>query len=144
MDASLLQRVTCGDLEAMEFLAKHWSPYVHAIDDIIDGDRAGPEETLNAFAAAAVLYGHPFYLKHMPALQRLVLVITNAYADSVAWEKSEVEWQRDWADHHRHVGMDMVIAVAQICGGYEHARKISREQRAICWHEHHTPNGEAV
>lgn len=144
MDLRLAERVCNGDREAMDWLAHHWSPYVHGIDDIIDGDRCKPEDVLDTFARAALLYAHPFYLKNLLALQRLVLVITNAYADSVAWEKSEVQWQRDWSDHNRHVGMEMVIAVAQICGGYQHARAISKEQRVICWHDHHTPQGEVI
>lgn len=144
LDSGLLQRVCGADREAADFLSNHWSPYVHEIDDIIDGERTKPEEILATFARAAVLYAHPFYLKHLAALQGLVLIITNMYADSVAWERSQVQWQRDWADHNRHVGMEMVIAVAQICGGYEHARAISQEQRVVCWHDHHTPIGEPV
>lgn len=144
LDVRLLERVCNGNQEAMDFLANHWGPYVHAIDDIIDGDDNSPEHILNTFARAAVLYGHPFYVRNRQELQRLVLVITNMYADSVAWEKSRVEWQQVWADHNRHVGMEMVVAVAQLCGGYEHGRAISAEQRLICYHDHHTPAGEAV
>jgi hypothetical protein len=143
-DIKLLQRVTRGDQEAMDFLANQWSPYVHEIDDIIDGDRRAPEAILCTFARAAMLYSHPFYLKHLPALRQLVLVINNLYADSVAWENSPLPWRRDWADHNRHAGMEMVIAVAQICGGYEHARAISQEQRSICWNDHHDQKGKAI
>ncbi len=144
LDEQLLQRVTCGNQEAMDFLAYHWSPYVHEIDDIVDGDRTSAEDILATFARAPVLYSHPFYLKHLPALRQLVLVINNLFADAVAWEKSQDEWKRDWADHNRHAGMEMVVAVAQICGGYEHARLISREQRAICWQDHHDREGSAI
>jgi len=143
-DTKLLQRVTRGDQEAMDFLANHWSPYVHEIDDIIDGDRRSAEEILSTFARAVVLYSHPFYLKNLPSLRQLVLVINNMYADSVAWERSTVDWHRDWADHNRHVGMEMVVAVAQICGGYDHARAISMEQRAICYQDHHDKKGKPV
>lgn len=144
LDQDLLGRICLANTEAMDWLANYWSPYVHAIDDIIDGDRKGPEDILRAFALAAQLYAHPFYLRNLAELKRLVLVITNLYADSVAWERSEARWQRDWADHNRHAGMEMVLAVAQICGGYDHGRVISGEQRCICWHEHHTPTGEPI
>lgn len=136
MDQALIHRVCKGNPEAIDFLSQWWAPYVHAIDDIIDGDRASAEDILKTFAMAAGLYSHPFYLRNFQGLRQVVLNITNEYADAVAWEKSKVAWQRDWADHHRHAGMGMVIAVATICGGFEHARAISLEQRAICYAEH--------
>ena len=141
LELRLWERVCGGNQEAMGFLAE-WAIYAHEIDDIIDGETTEREAVLRTFARAALLYSHPFYLKHLAALRAVVLVIGNAYADSVAWEKSAVEWQRAWADHNRHAGMEMVIAVAQICGGYEHARSVSAEQRCICWAEHHGPDGE--
>lgn len=148
-DLQLLQRICRGDTEAMDFLSQHWAPYVHDIDDIVDEvlparGQVDAERVLRAFARAAYLFSHPFYLKHIGALRQVVLVVTNMYADSVAWERSAVPWQREWADHARHAGMEMVIAVAMIAGGYEHARAISQEQRVICWHEHHTPTGEII
>jgi len=144
LDEQLLQRVTCGNAEAADFLANHWSPYVHEIDDIIDGDRPAPEDILATFARAIEVYSHPFYLRHMAELKRLLLVINNLYADTVAWEKSSEAWKREFADHNRHCGMEIVVAVAQICGGYEHARRISAEQREICYHDHHDNQGKAV
>jgi hypothetical protein len=137
LEINLLRRICCGDEQAMDFLAHFWAPYVHGIDDIIDGDKKSAEEILAVFALAATLYSHPFYLKHLEALRQHIIVCTNIYADSVAWENSPIPWQREWADHNRHVGMEMVICVASICGGYRHARLISQEQRAVCWDEHH-------
>jgi hypothetical protein len=144
LSEQLLQRICCGQPDAMDFLAHYWSPYVHEIDDFMDGDRTDKRDLLKTFARAAMLYSHPFYLKHLTALRAVVLNVTVTYADSVDWEKSNEGWKRDWADHNRHAGMDMVLAVAAICGGYEHAFAISQEQRAICWHEHHDREGKAV
>lgn len=140
-DWKALERACCGNGEAMEWLLL-WRDYVHNIDDLVDGDLRGPEGLLATFAMAPVLYSHPFYIKNLAALRQVVLNCTNAYADSVMWEKSQVAWQRDFADHYRHYGAEMVLAVAQICGGYAHMRSISPELRVICWHEHHTPGGE--
>lgn len=141
-DVAKIDRFTLGNAEAADFLVRHWSPYCHEIDDIIDGERTTPEAILSTFARAVELYSHPFYLKHLAELKRLVLIINNSYADVVAWEKSPDAWQRAWADHHRHVAMEMGIAVAQICGGYDYARQLSQEQRAICYHDHHDRNGK--
>jgi len=148
-DLQALNRCCLGNREAMEFLL-HWRAYVHAIDDIIDGDADSQEDILAAFAQAPMLFSHPFYVKNMAALRQLVLNCTNAYADSVVWEKSAVKWQREFSDHYRHFGAEMVLAVASICAGltgksgYDHMRSISRELRTICWHEHHTPAGEPI
>lgn len=143
-DQAKLDRFTLGNAEAADFLANHWSPYVHEIDDIVDGARTAPEDILSTFARAPLLFSHPFYLKHLPELRRLVLIINNAYADSVAFEKSTLEWQRQWADHNRHVAMELAIAVAQICGGYNYARTLSQEQRALCWLDHHDRDGKPI
>jgi len=51
MDMAAVQRACCGNQEAMDFL-KHWSAYVHAIDDIIDGDLKGSEGIIATFAKA--------------------------------------------------------------------------------------------
>ena len=141
LDKAYLERACLGDREAMDFLLL-WNRYVHEIDDILDGDADSAEDILRTFARAAMLYSHPFYLKNIAALRQVVLIVTNAYADSVAWEKSGVEWKRNWADHNRHAGLEMVLAVAMILGGYDHARAISPEQREICQHDHHDQDGE--
>jgi len=136
LDQHLVQRVCCGNLEAMDFLANHWQPYVHEVDDICDGERPNPRDQLKTFARALLVYTHPFFVKNMAGLRQLALNITTTYADAVEWEKSKDDWQREWANHNRHCGMEMVVAVAAICGGHEHAFAISQEQRAICYHEH--------
>ena len=144
MDIELLHRVTCGNESAKDFLANYWSRYVHEIDDIIDEDRTKPEDILATFALAVEVYSHPFYLANLAQLKRLVLIINSTYADAVAWEQSPDAWKVNFADHHRHVGMDMVVAVAQICGGYEHGRRISQEQREICYLDHHNREGKPI
>jgi hypothetical protein len=140
LNQQLLQRVCLGNLEAMNFLVV-WQEYVHEIDDIVDGDRPDSGDICATFAKAIVVYTHPFWLKHISEFRQLALNITLAYADSAEWERGTVEWKKQWADHNRHVGMELVLAVAMVCGGYDHARGISKEQREICYHEHHK-NGE--
>ena len=139
MNVALLNRICCGNAEAADWLAHYWNPYVHEVDDIVDGDRPDPRDQLKTFARAALVYNHPFYLKHREALLTLVLNVTVTFADSVEWEKSPDAWKRDWADHNRHCGMDLVLAVAAICGGHEHAFALSREQRELCYAEHRDP-----
>lgn len=141
-DAQILQTVCCGNQQAAQWLAL-WRDYCHAIDDIEDGPTT-PEHRLATFAAAVELYTHPFFKAHEATLKQIVLNTTNAYADSVRWEKSSVPWQREWADHYRHFGVEMLLAVAGICGGYQAMRGISLELRANCHHDHHDEKGNPV
>jgi len=143
-DVKLIQRICRSDPEAMDFLANYWARYCHEIDDIIDGDRVGPELILGTFALAIELYSHPFYIKHLAGLRQVARNITSTYADTVAWEQGPADWQRKWAEHHRHCSNEMVQAVAMICGGYEHARAIMPELRAMAYHEHHDREGKAI
>jgi len=140
--------LTCcaGNAEAAHWL-RQWQGYVHCIDDQVDGDvdpanRA--EHLLETLICASELYTHPFFVKHAAKLQLLVAVVTNAYADSVAFERSPEQWKRDWADHYRHVSAEVALAVAYLCGGWQHMRKMSTELRSICHWQHHDPEGKAV
>lgn len=138
----LVKRICANNPEAMDFIANHWAPYCHEIDDIIDGERLRSEAILETFARAPMLYSHPFYLKHLDALRAVVLNVTNIYCQTVQWEGSKLEWQRQWADHHRHCSSEMVMAIAQICGGYAHARATMEELRVMSYHEHHDLRGD--
>lgn len=143
VEAQQTDWLTCGNKSAGEFL-RLWRSYVHGIDDLIDGDAVGSEALLGTFMQAAFVYSHPFYLANLPSLRQLVVNCTNAYADSVAWEKDSEEWKRQFADHYRHFGAEMVLAIASICGGYAHMREASKVLREICWREHHNEKGEVV
>lgn len=142
-EATETKWITCGNESAGDFL-RVWRAYVHGIDDIIDGDITGPEAILGVFMQAAFVYSHPFYLSNLAALRQIVVNCTNAYADSVAWEKSDEDWKRNFADHYRHFAAEMVLAIAFICGGYNHMREASKYLREICWKEHHNEKGEAI
>lgn len=132
--------LTCGNKSAGEFL-RLWRSYVHGIDDLIDGDLVGSEAMLSVFMQAAFVYTHPFFLANGVALRQIAINCTNAYADSVAWEHGE-GWKRDFADHYRHFAAEMVLAIAGLCGGYEHMRNVSPVLREICWKEHHDEKGQ--
>jgi hypothetical protein len=134
-DAVLMARVCRDDVEAQEFL-QLFNRWGHAIDDLVDGDEPkvvrASETIVRAFAMSVVLFGTPFYLRNFLALRQVTLLIANAYADAAAWEKSDIPWRRAWAEHYRHVGIEMAIAVALIVGGFDHARSVSAELRERC------------
>lgn len=134
-----------GNAKAMEF-CHLWFNYCHKIDDLID---IGPpvvsnEQILELFIMANVLYSHEFYVAHKSVLQPVVMLVTNAYADTVPWEKSTVNRQRMMADVLRCCGNEMFFAVAIICGGWQHLRSLSARLRERSWQlqhdEHDNPN----
>lgn len=117
--------------------------YCHQIDDLIDNREDGkptttPEQILKIPVNALLLYNHPFYMVHREMLMPVVLLVTNAYADSVAWEKSPSASERAIADVIRCCGNEMFFMVALICGGYEHMRRLSPRIREHSWHLQHT------
>ena len=134
-----LHRACQGQPAAMDFL-RHWSRYVHGIDDLID-EPTSHEFRIGLFAWALELYNHPFYLQHRERINPIILMATNAYADSVAWEQSPDAWKRQFSDWARHCGAEMVLCVAGIVGGYAHLREISLELRTVNYQEHHDEKG---
>lgn len=156
MDRAALGACCKNNAQAMEWLS-WWREYVHLIDDIIDEDLAecgtrsaergvkrGTERVNRMGILALQLYTHPFFRQHEASLKQLIVNITVAYELSVEWETSEMDWRRVWSDHYRHAGVEMVIAVAGICGGYEHARSIAPIAHSVCYQEHHDSHGRPV
>ena len=128
------QRVCCGNTEALDFL-RRWTIYAHAVDDIVDGDLTNKEGIIAAFIAAGELYTHPFFQKHQGLLCGVIVSVTNQWADTVSIENNNTSSKdlKEWAEHARHCGQEMVAAVAYLCGGWQHARSMSLEQRKLTY-----------
>ena len=132
-----------GNRAALEFMVM-WHEYVHEIDDLIDNNVTDPQRWLSAFAHANLVYSTDFYAAYARDLRLVVMTATNAYADSVLWEKDGNAWQKKWADVIRHSGIDMIYAVAVICGGYELMRQISAQLKEFAHKCHHDENGNPI
>jgi hypothetical protein len=133
----------CKDnLEAVDFLNR-WSKYVHAVDDLVD-EPFDSGNIIKSHATAIEIYTHPFFLKNLVALRQVAIYSNNLYADSVVWEKSDEKWKLDFVDWARHSPSEMVIATANIVGGYDHMRVVSLEMRKLCYFEHHREDGKAI
>ncbi len=144
MDEVWLKRL-CKDNElALQFM-RIWHRWVHMIDDLVDGELnkdTWREQVIQTFAVGILTLSHPFYQRNVDALRLAAVMIANTYADTVQWEKSDKEWQRQWADHHRHCAAQMALAVAALVGGFEHMRTISGELNEICYELHHDESGK--
>ena len=139
----LHQLIAKDNQQALDFLIL-WATYCHEVDDIIDNKINDPEKILRVFVTAAEVYNHPFYVRYQSYLYSLVIVISNAYADSVKWSHSMVDAQHKMSDVLRHAGNDMLFAVAFICGGYEHLRTVSSTLREQSWLNHHDDKGNSI
>ena len=141
----------------IEFIAKYighnidahiwilgYGVYVHAIDDIIDGDKTDSEFILKTFELAAMVYSYPFYLQNMHILYSLCKTASNTYMDSVLMEKSKEEWKRNYADILRTHGNEVILAVIEILHGIDVRRKASQELREISYHTHHNELGAPI
>lgn len=136
-----------GDQSAMLFCGL-WFGYCHAIDDLIDNMVDGkptthPEEILKLLATAAAIYNSDFYRRHQEQLFMAVLSITNAYADSVAWERSPLLRRRQIADVLRCCGNEMFFIVALLTGGWGHMRAMSPKIRDRSWVLQHNDQDDA-
>ena len=114
-----------GNAAAVEFLCQAWT-WFHRIDDLVDGDTKGNLAVVKTFAEGIVVLSHPFYLQNLAALRVTILNIAQLYALSVEWEGGAEAWQREWAEVQRHCGMQLALAVAMICGGWDHAQRMAR------------------
>lgn len=117
--------------------------WCHAIDDVVDVG-ATPETIVKNFALGAAVFTSNFYRAHADQLYPVVVLIANAYADSVAWEKSGEDWKRRQADVLRNCGNDMLLAVVLICGGYDAMRQVSQLIRETSHFRHHDEQGNPI
>ncbi len=138
-------RLCAGNQDAMLF-CDLWYRYCHAIDDLLDTIEDGrptmsKEQILSVFFCAAFLYNSRFYLQNAGALGPVVLMVTNMYSDSVAWEKSPLAHRRAMADVLRTCGDEMYFMIALLCGGLEHMREMSLAIRERDWLGQHDKDG---
>lgn len=130
-----------GNGQAIHFCSL-WFLYCHRIDDLID-NRTGVtnDEILEMLLCAAAIYNCDFYIANRQMLYPIVLMVTNQFADSVAWENDSVEHRRKMADVLRCCGNEMFFAVAMLVGGWGHVRIWSPKIRERDWLLQHDEKG---
>jgi hypothetical protein len=132
----LYSRACGGNPDAQIFLGC-WLDIIHRIDDQIDEGITHPEFLLQTCAFLNLIYTTPFYQENSARLSMVVILVTNAYADSVAGEHSDKIADQAIADVIRFCGNEMVLAVAFITGGYANMRALSMPLRRYSWVHHH-------
>lgn len=147
LDHTAVHRLCNGNREALEWV-QLGRIYMHEGDDLIDEDVLAGDKVAAAKRAARLgamalrLYTHPFFLKNIDALKHAMLRNFHNYRDSVIWENSDVEWQRQFSDWARHGWLEVCMTVGEICGGYDNVANESLELRTMSYVEHHSGKGE--
>lgn len=139
VDKETVVRLCNGNAEALDWI-QIGRLYVHEIDDLVDEEftkQAKAEQVCKIGALALCLYTHPFFLKNMAVLRSAMMINTNTYLDSVMWEESDVAWKRQFSDWARHGWIQVVLIVAEICGGYISMSSASRELWTMAYVAHH-------
>ena len=138
MDRETVIRICQGNTEALDWI-QLGRLYCHEIDDLIDEGHSKiekAERVCKIGAMALQLYTHPFFLKNLHVLRSHMMLNTSNYLDSVKWEEGN-GWQKSFSDWFRHGWVDIVLVVAEICGGYANMRNESQELRTMSYHAHH-------
>lgn len=136
-------RAANGNRSALEFMVV-WHEYLHEVDDLIDNEMQDKQQWIKVFAHANLVYSMDFYVSHAKELRLVVMLVTNAYCDSVLFEADSLQWKKQWADVIRHAGLEMIYAVAMICGGYDLMRSISVELKEYAHRCHHDAEGNPI
>jgi hypothetical protein len=136
------EQATLGNEDAWRFLVAYHDQ-AHRVDDQMDTETSR-EQQLFTIKCEQALWANPFYRQHEQALGLVSSLVHSSYANSVIWERAETERAKAVADVLRFCGNLMVEAVAHICGGYEHARKISALLWAMSWFSHHDADGKGI
>lgn len=141
------------DVDALLWVLSY-AAYIHAIDDIIDGDKSDNEFVLGTFELAALIYSNVFYLKNMHILYPLVKMASQTYRDSVILEKQLKEeelivgrispdntWKISVSDSLRQMANEVILACVEVVGGVEKRREASLKMRELSYKFHHTKEG---
>lgn len=110
--------------DAKSFL-HHYNIYNHAIDDIIDEKISDVETILSSYNLALDIYSSNFYRKYQQELHPIIKLIHHTWIDSVHMEQSKELWQKEQADTLKNVGIEMLLTVIEILGGYKCRRECS-------------------
>lgn len=119
----------------------------HGVDDIIDDDNPDiKDKKAHALAVAQIamdVYSCPFYHNNL-WLYPLCANIHRVYADSVAWENSDVPWMKQYADTIRCCGNEVVLAILKHCCGvgFDELNQLSLLIREDSYHNHHDAEGK--
>lgn len=138
----LVRDAANGDAAALDWLVK-FHAYAHALDDLVDEDRAWPRVVALPGLLRDVVQ-HPFYLRNGAALSLVLELVEVHYVTSAVWERDARVGRKRMADVLRCCGNLVVSAVAIITGGRELAQRLTAPLWEESWAVHHDAEGNAI
>lgn len=126
----LRDECACHDPRAVQFLAA-LGAYVELWDDLIDKDKALPEDHIHNGMAGALLdiACNPWFQQHVTYLTPLLVQMVSAYLTSEELCRDPDRKVRGVAFHLRNYPLEFYPAVAFLTGGMAHMRDMERKTR---------------
>jgi hypothetical protein len=107
--------------------------FAHTIDDLVDQDNkeeCTPDHVARVLVEFFAMMAHNrFWQANQSSLLPLVMTAILDWADSMDWQKGGTEQQRQDADVIKGSWHNVIYHIALLCGGFDHARAITREHR---------------
>lgn len=127
-----IYRTACnGNHDALTWL-NTFHELAHLADDLVD-EVFSAEGLGRLLVTNIALCSLPFWFAWHAELRPILNQTCSNWLDSVELERRPQAWAREYANTLRLCGNDLVIAVARICGGWEHSRKIALSVRELAW-----------
>lgn len=120
-----------GDANAVRFCAA-FHEFCHALDDVLDRDNPGAtrETFIKAVLGGVIEFSsNPFFQAYRAGLLALITQAFISWADSMDWQESGDPVKEHDADVIKGLYHEVFFHVAFLCGGYDHARKVTAHFR---------------
>lgn len=130
---ALFREWACMDENAVEFL-KLIARVARLADDIVDGDAKAPAHDMARllYDVFVTLHRNPFFLAHHARLTPILANVILTWEASEEWKQSDNLKTRQFAFVLREASEQIATAVAEITGGFEHARTVIRQAHQVC------------
>jgi hypothetical protein len=131
MEREQIIELAAGGNEDAQRLLTVFVGFAHTLDDVVDGDRAVPDDellqgVLNWTCEAA---SNPFFQQHRAALLPVILLAVNSWLDANRWARAEDPRQRLAADVLKGQYHEVVYLVAFLTGGWRALRALTAAAR---------------
>lgn len=98
------------------------------VDDIADREADPEEASAEVLRLALVeLPANPFYRAHEAWFRPIFATSSLIWDASNEWARSERRTTRMYAYVLREIGEQVIVLTALLCGGWDHARKVTRD-----------------
>jgi hypothetical protein len=132
IDFSAMFADICGDNKPATEFCWTFIKLVHALDDVVDGDKPKPgiEEFAKLNLDAALCFAfNSFWQQHKEKLTPLLIQGVRAWQDSVEWATRENIQERRASDVMKSIYAEVLFHVAYVLGGPERLQKVTAKWR---------------